>query len=159
MDALVAAFASKNAIERQKARQALTAIGRPATRLLAAALADSRKQVRWEAAKALVRVADATAGPELVAALEDEDMGVRWLAAEALIAAGPEILPVLLQALIDQSDSSWLREGSHHVIHAFAGGDIGEVVTPVMTALEQTASVETVPVAAAKAISLLEKSL
>jgi len=157
LDELIAGLAGKDPIARQKARHALVATGQAATAPLIAALGNTRTQVRWEAAKALVRLADATAAPALVAALEDKDTGVRWLAAEALIAVGSPALPALLQALVDRSNSTWLLEGTHHVLHTLQATDIGPVVRPVVTALEHSAREEAAPVAAHEALQQLEE--
>ena len=81
---------------------------------------------------------DVRAASELVATLEDSNFGVRWLAAEGLIAIGREVLPPLMEALTKHSDSAWLREGAHHVLHDLANRDpeVKDFVAPVITALE-----------------------
>jgi HEAT repeat protein len=95
--------------------------------------------VRWEAAKALADIVDVRAASELVAALEDSNFGVRWLAAEGLIAIGRDALPSLMKALTKRSDSAWLREGAHHVLHDLSKGDLDlkDLVAPVIAGLER----------------------
>jgi len=44
-----------------------------------------QQQVRWEAAKTLVIIADPLAIPALIKGLKDEIFDIRWLAAEALM--------------------------------------------------------------------------
>ena len=75
---------------------------------------------------------------ELVATLKDSNFGVRWLAAEGLIAIGRDVLPPLMETLTKHSDSAWLREGAHHVLHDLANRDpeVKDFVAPVITALE-----------------------
>ena len=131
---------------------ALIAMGKRAVDALAAALDDQNTETRWEAAKALVSIGDASAAPALVSALDDKGPGIRWLAAEALIAAGPAAVPPLLRALVNDHDSRWLLDGAHHVLHALEDSDIGPAIIPVVTALKQAAREERVPVAASEAL-------
>ena len=78
---------------RSRAREELAAAGEDAVSVLVPLLTDADKQVRWEAAKALVSICSSAAAPALVPLLEDQDAGVRWLAAEALVAAGIGVAP------------------------------------------------------------------
>ena len=115
---LIAAFRSKNGMERQKARLSLIEIGNPGVSFLIEALSVPNKRVRWEAAKTLKSIKDPNAAPALVNLLTDESSQVQWLAAEALIALKRASLVPLLQALAENFDSTWLRHGAHHVLHA-----------------------------------------
>jgi HEAT repeat protein len=133
---LVADLASQDELVRTDARQSLVNIRGPAVSPLIEALRDPRRQVRWEAAKALGEIANPTAAPSLVRALRDTEFSVRWLAAEGLIALGSEGLSPLLRALIERSDSVWLRQGAHHVLHDLARGDLREILQPVVAALQ-----------------------
>jgi HEAT repeat protein len=135
---LIANLRSEDGIVRHKAREALTFIGKQAVRHLIPLLKDPDDDVRWEAAKALSEIADPRAVSELVATLEDHNFGVRWLAAEGLIAIGGDALIPLLEALRKRSDSVWLREGAHHVLHDLAKGDLDlkDLVAPVIAGLE-----------------------
>ena len=102
-------------------------------------------------------------------ALEDARSGIRWLAAEGLIAIGREALPPLLQALIHQSDSEWLREGAHHVfrawlrekerpvLHSKADEEMGNLISPVLQALEGIEPVIEMPRAAQVALDALNR--
>lgn len=155
IDPLVAALASRDGWLRQSARQALVAIGRPVMPPLIEALADPHDHVRWEAAKALGEIGDPAAAPALVQALEDENSGVRWLAAEGLITLGRAGLAPLLQALMQHSDSVWLREGAHHVLYHLALEGLDEVASPVLAALEDIAPAVEVPLAALASLDVL----
>ena len=134
----IANLRSEDGIVRHKARETLTLIGKQAVRQLIPLLKDPNDDVRWEAAKALAEIADPRAASELVATLEDHNFGVRWLAAEGLIALGQDALIPLLEALIKRSDSVWLREGAHHVLHDLSKGDLDlkDLVAPVIAGLE-----------------------
>jgi len=130
-------------------------MGSKAVGPLVKALASPKKYVRWEAAKALGRIGDPAAAQALVAALEDEMFDVRWLAAEGLIAMGRKGLVPLLQELGKHSDSVWLREGAHHIVHDLSLEDLEDVMLPVLTALDAVAPSVEVPFAAKAALDKL----
>jgi HEAT repeat protein len=133
---LIDSLCSRDGAVRHKARETLTIIGKEAVRQLIPLLKDPEDDVRWEAAKALADIADARAASALAATLEDRNFGVRWLAAEGLIAIGRDALVPLLKALIKRSDSVWLREGAHHVLHDLSKKGLKGLLTPVLAALE-----------------------
>jgi len=151
----VGAFASNNGVERQVAREKLVAMGKAATPALVDCLEDPRKNVRWEAAKTLIKIRDPAAAEPLVAALEDEDGDVRWLAAVALAAIGREALRPLLVALIESPDSNHVLRGGHHVCHELARTDAYPVVKPVLDAIDAPEPRTAVPQAAYKALHAL----
>jgi len=155
---LVKEFASSSAIDREIAREALVAIGKPAVQALVEALSNPDDQVRWEAAKALNCIADPAAVPALVTALGDERAGVRWLAAEVLIALGHASLEPVLKALTDPANVSWLREGAHHVLHELTRRESAERLRPVLEALEDFEPGLTAPLAALRALQALRAS-
>jgi len=132
---LVFILSSRDGLLRQTVRRSLVAIGAPAVGALASALRDSNQTVRWEAAKALGEIGSPEAAPALVAALEDSDFGVRWLAAEGLIGLGREGMKHLLQALIEQRESDWLREGAIHVLRSLVTRGLHDLASPVLAAL------------------------
>jgi len=85
LESLMDMLASKDGVVRQKAREALVNMGKPAVSSLIQALENSRlDQVRWEAAKALESISDTGSMPSLVKALEDSNSDVAWVAADAL---------------------------------------------------------------------------
>jgi HEAT repeat protein len=136
LSTLISALRSSDYGERVHARQALGEIGHPAVESLVELFADPSHQVRWEAAKTLVAIADAGASPALVKTLLDEEFDVRWLAAEALIAIGRDGLEPLLRALEEHPESVWLRQGAHHVLHDLKDPALRELVAPTLEALE-----------------------
>lgn len=97
---LIAQLGTKDGEVRQRARQSLVAIGKPAVPLLIEALSNHDAQVRWEAVKTIGEIRAPIAAAALVETLEDEEFDVRWLAAEALIALGREAVVPLLKALL-----------------------------------------------------------
>jgi len=129
----------------RRARKALVEIGESAVPYLVDVLNNRKGWVRWEATKALGQIPGAAATAALVAALEDNNFDVRWLAAEGLIFRGREALVPLLQALTEKSDSAGLREGAHHVLFDLHQENLGELVKPVLEALEHTDPAVEVP--------------
>jgi HEAT repeat protein len=138
----------RDGIQRQDARQQLVDMGKPAVPYLIKALRSPNERVRWEAAKALGQIRDPIAAPALVQTLEDDESAVRWLAAKGLIALGRAGLGSLLEALEGHSDSLWMREGAHHVLHTLIREGMADDAIPVMEALEDIEPSIEVPIAA-----------
>jgi HEAT repeat protein len=103
--------------ERLKARSSLIREGANAVSPLIHELSNSNSRARWESAKALAAIKDPSAAPALVHTLTDEDHDVRWAAMQALIVFDRAGLEPLLQALMRDFDSVWLREGAHHILN------------------------------------------
>jgi HEAT repeat protein len=159
---LITQLANNDGSVREKARLILIDIGEEAVPSLIEALASKQQQVRWEAAKALVSIADPIAIPTLIKALQDEIFDIRWLAAEALIAIGTESIEPLLRAVVDQTNESYLREGAHHVIAYIIRNDskaseLNEILKPVKKALDSTAPRVVAPGAALVALEKLKQ--
>jgi hypothetical protein len=110
-------LASSTESERLKARLSLIREGEAAVPALIQVLSTGNQPARWEAARALAVIKDSSAAAALVGALEDEDHDVRWAAMKALIGLNRDGLEPLLQALIRDFDSVWLREGAHHILN------------------------------------------
>jgi HEAT repeat protein len=155
--ALVAELGSQDGLVRVRARKSLINIGGRAVKPLVEALASKREWLRWEAAKALEQIGDPAAVQALINALEDRTFDVRWLAAEGLIHTGREALVPLLQELMEHPDSLWLREGVHHVLHDIEETGLGEILKPVLAALEDIEPSVEVPFAAKKALEALAR--
>ncbi|MCB0022746.1 MAG: HEAT repeat domain-containing protein [Caldilinea sp.] len=92
----------------------------------------------------------------LVAALEDEESGVRWAAAAALIDCGETALAPLLNALVSQPDSTWLREGAHHVFSNTRSLKVQQATADVVKALKGPASGVATTEAAVRALMALQ---
>lgn len=144
---------------RMHAREILICIGEPAVPALIDTLSDDNTQLRWQAIKVLENIQDVRAAPALVARLKDENAGVRWVASDALIAIRRAALPALLEALMHDFDSLWLRQGAHHILHVLKdAGRLNQVEEKVFEALEDIEPTIAVPWAAEKALeSLLNK--
>lgn len=145
---LVGVLASTNGVERHAAREKLEEIGKPAVPTLIGSLKSPSEFARWEAAKALCEIADASAAPALVDTLEDEKAAVRWLAAAALINLGRYALAPLLRGLEGHSDSIWFRDGAHHVLHSLIRDGVADEAMPVLDALENLEPSIEAPIAA-----------
>ena len=145
---LIADLASKDGVVRVTARRQLVAYKKQSVAPLTRTLSNENDWVRWEAAKALSQIGNQKAIKALLESLTDEKFEVRWLAAEGLIGIGRRAIVPLLEALVKNSDSYWLREGIHHVLHDMNTGRITEVLRPVLVALEGTAPTLEVPQAA-----------
>jgi len=115
---LVRSLDDSDYIKRWGFHDELEKLGWAATKYLTKALDDPSKRVRWEAAKALGSIKDPSAAPALVNSLMDEVFEIQWLAAEALIALGNAAVVPLLERLITDYQSPFLRQGAHHVLHA-----------------------------------------
>jgi len=72
-----------------------------------------------------------------------------------LINLGREGLIPLLRALIERSDSPWLRIGAHHVLGDLAVGDLRELLQPVVDSLEDVESAIETPLVARAALERL----
>jgi HEAT repeat protein len=111
--------------------------------------------VRWEAAKCLEELADASAANALVESLVDEVPGIRWLAAEGPIRLEDEALIPLMRGLVRDFHSPWLREGAYHVLHVLrAELELDQSVRDVPDALRNTAQLEKIPGAGFRALGL-----
>jgi HEAT repeat protein len=153
---LIEDFTCDDVIKCQVARRELVNIGNQAVPHLIEALSNKRHWVRWEAAKALGQIGDKTATEALAKALEDSEFDVRWLAAEGLINIGKNSLKPLLTALADHGDKSLLlRQGAHHVLHDIDRTGLEEILSPVMTAVEDKSPSITVLQIAKKALDSL----
>ena len=158
IDYLLANLASKESIIRINARASLVSIGHQSIEPLLTALSSKNQWVRWEAAKALSQIHDPSSVNGLVRALRDKMFDVRWLAAEGLIAIGRKSILPVLKALLDHSDSVWMREGAHHVIHDFCRGDMRHILQPVLEALEDLETSVKVPFIAQKTLDAIEEN-
>jgi HEAT repeat protein len=136
LDPLINALHSKDGEERRQGRLSLVSVGPEALEPLIEMLNDPDHEVRWEAAKALGEIADPWSAPALVEILGDADFDIRWLAAEGLIALGKAGLEPILEALVNKSDSVYLREGAHHVMYDLAHKGFRDQLAPVMAALD-----------------------
>ncbi len=116
---LISELRGKDGARRMQAREALVTIGKPSVPFLLELLNEKSEIVRWEACKALRRIKDASTAEALANALDDESLAVQWLAAEALIMLKTAAVIPLLELLEKKFESPFVRQGAHHVLHAF----------------------------------------
>ncbi len=76
----------------------------------------------------------------LLEALEDNQFGIRWSAAALLAEMGDKALVPLLQLLIRQHDSVWLREGAYHVCYYSNSATVAEQTRALRKALRGPAA-------------------
>jgi len=107
---------SKNFILRKKAREELVEIGEPSLDFLIELATSKDESVRWESIITIVQIGSNETLDVLLNALEDDEFSIRWLAAEGLINLGKYVIIPLLQEMLKNPDSSFLRRGAHHVL-------------------------------------------
>lgn len=138
INSLIARLSSPDGEVRKRARFALIRVGSPAVEPLIKACHGTDPQLRWEICKILSVIGDPAAVPVLLEGLQDDRFEIRWLAAEGLIAIGrksPEYLKALLHELVRHPNSSFLREGAHHIFHDLLVYDDYGVFKPLVDAL------------------------
>lgn len=145
---LIEALASPDGVQRHIARDRLVGQREAAVPALITALRSPDKTTRWEAAKALGEIRDARSATGLVRTLDDSGSAVRWLAATALINLGRGALVPLLRGLEGNADSTWFRDGAHHVLHTLIRDGVADEAIPVLEALESLEPRVSAPVAA-----------
>ena len=158
VSSLIAKLASDDGVARVKARRQLVVYKARAVAPLIEALSDDRHWVRWEAAKALSQIGNQESIHALLEALSDKEFDVRWLAAEGLIRIGRKSVVPILATLVGDADSRLVREGIHHVLHDMKKGDLGQVLRPILAALEGNEPTLQAPLAARAALSALKKA-
>ena len=156
INTLVKDLSSKDGMTRNKARIALVEIGEPSVEPLIKVLTDKSQTVRWASAKALSQIMDPRSIDALVNALQDRLFDVRWLAAEGLIAIGSKSVKPLLQAIMDNPDSEYIREGAHHIFHDLRGGKYGDILKPLINSMEDPTFTLDIPLVARKALQEIE---
>jgi HEAT repeat protein len=153
---LVSDLICPDGFNRLMARRLLSYIGKAAVPTLTPALQDKEGLLRWEAAKVLSQIGDASATGALINALTDKVFDVRWLAAEGLIAIGRPALAPLLREVIKNPESISLREGAHHILHDLRDENVAAVINPMLRALQDSEATLQVPLLAEKALNVLE---
>jgi len=149
----IADLGNKNGLTRRQAREALQRAGKVATPYLIKLFESDDAIIRWEATKALIHIADPKAAPALVKTLMDESFEVQWLAAEALIELGREALEPLLEGLMHNYGSVYMRQGVHHVLHDLERRHLlGPPSIRVLEELRCIEPVEPYPVTARRAL-------
>ncbi len=155
---LVGELFSEDGMRRHNARLGLEQEGQKATPLLIGALKSKNTDVRWEAAKALIKIKDPLAADALTDTLMDEDYEVRWLAAEALIALGRDAIEPVLRKLLGHYDSTFLRTGAHHVLENLKRNEtLDDETLKVLDELNEILPFEPYPLGAKNALETLRR--
>ncbi len=153
---LIKQLSDSDGFVRMQAREVLTCIGAPAVTELIHTLSNANSQLRWQVIKVLDSIQDPAAVHVLVEQLKDENAGIRWVASDALIALRRDAIPPLLEALMRDFDSLWLRQSAHHILHVTRdAGKLNEAEEKVFEALEDVEPAVAVPWAAEKALESL----
>jgi HEAT repeat protein len=159
LESLIADLGNKDEIIRVKARRRLVGCKARSVPSLIELLTDKNDWVRWEAAKALSQIGNPSSIQALLAALTDKSFEVRWLAAEGLIKIGRKAIIPSLIALENSSDSYWLREGVHHLLHDMNKRKPQKALQPVLKALEGPQPSLEVPLVAKAALDSLNQKI
>jgi HEAT repeat protein len=143
---------------REAARIALVSAGMDAIPALEEAISNDNPSLRWQAAKVLSQFQDPQIIPILLkTVMENPYTGVRWAASEGVIKIGSPALVPLLRKLIEHSDSAWLREGAHHILHSLRDQNIeSDAIEIAIHALESVEATVEVPIAANKALQTIK---
>jgi HEAT repeat protein len=153
---LISELRSKDGARRMQARQTLVTMGRPSVPFLTELLLDKNEIVRWEACKALRRIKDPSTAHALARALDDDSLAVQWLAAEALIMLKTAAVIPLLEILEIKFESPFVRQGAHHVLHAFErDGLLNDETIAVIDSLRSLGPNVMVALAAQKALTAM----
>jgi HEAT repeat protein len=156
IDSLIQQLSDPDGFVRLQAREVLTCIGAPAVAQLIHTLSNANSQLRWQVIKVLDGIQDPAAVNVLVEQLKDDNAGIRWAASDALIALRRDAIPPLLEALMHDADSLWLRQSAHHILHVMKdAGKLNEAEGKVFEALEDVEPAVAVPWAAEKALESL----
>ena len=161
IESLMDMLASKDGMIRQKARELLVVLGKPAVPYLNRALLNSGlEHVRWEAAKALDAIGDTRSIISLVKALEDKDSDVAWLSAEALSKFKKNAWLPLLQLLIKNgAESALLRQRSHHVFRYQKEDGFNDLIKNLLKGLESSTVPELTTVASYEFLKRIKAKL
>lgn len=116
IEKLIQDLNSKDGIIRKKARLELVKIGEETILPVSQLLSSKEHKTRWEAIKTLSEISSSQAIPIFIEHLKDDDFDIRWIAAEGLVNTGNGCIKPLLNALMHDFESTYLREGTSHVL-------------------------------------------
>jgi len=115
---LIEKLASKNGLERKEARKELIDLkDKEVMTMLIEILDHPKHRVRWEAMKTLEEIGDPSLITVFISKLGDDESDIRWMAAKGLIRIGKPVVEPLLNLLLENADSVFILEGSHHVLN------------------------------------------
>ena len=156
---LIKQLEGSDGVARQDAREKLTEIGgAEVTQALVILLNDHRRDVRWEAAKALIAIRDPSTASALTHHLSDEDSDIRWLAAEGLGELGEAGLLASLNAAIRYArDKEFCRAVRHTFLDFKKRRVHPELLDPLVEACNSSDHGAHLPVAAFKVLEQIRE--
>ncbi len=155
---LIQNLSSRHAVERERGRAALVALGGPAVGPLLGAFASADERGRLEICKALTEIADPAATRLLIQCLEDDHQDLRWIAAEGLLnIEGPAVVPLFV-ALIDRASAHTILDGAAHVLRGLSRRVSRTIFDPVVAAMHGPEAGVSVPLAAETALAQWRES-
>jgi HEAT repeat protein len=144
---------AKGYIEHVKAKKELVKEGKKVLPFLYELLRSDSKTIRKEAMKIIELIAHKTSIPSAIKMLEDPESDVRWMAAVTLIKIGRKSIRPLLEALVSNSKSYFLRQGAHHVLSKLLSANDPKELKQLVKLIRHDSNVtEPVPVKAANAL-------
>lgn len=116
IDKLVEELKSKDGITRKKARLELVLLGEETITPVSELLSSKDHKTKWEAIKTISEIGSSSAISLFLEHLKDDDFDIRWLAAEGLVNVGSSCIKPLITSLMHDFESTYLREGTSHVL-------------------------------------------
>jgi HEAT repeat protein len=127
----------------REARRALIGMGKIAEPAWVDLLKHPDSHIRWEAARGLGDIGDASAAPILVEGLLDSNYAVRWATADVLARLGERALPAILKFISYQILNEGSRQAAYHALHGIKSRETRKRLEPLLNALRiSTASGE-----------------
>ena len=138
-----------------KAKNNLIAKGEKILPVMNKLLKSESKIIRKEAMKVIESIAHYSSIPKAITMLDDIEAEIRWIAAETLVRIGRSSIKPLLKALIQDSESYYLRQGAHHVLSRLVNDkDVKELKQLVKLTRHDADIHESIPVTAANILDM-----
>ncbi|QDU66349.1 HEAT repeat domain-containing protein [Engelhardtia mirabilis] len=136
IDAAIRRLESDSSEDRKHAREALEAVGRPATGQLVRFLKPAGPGARHEALRVLAAIGDPEALDTFVEHLDDEESDCRWAAGEGLGKLGETGLRRVLEILLDPPGEEHQLRAVHHALDELSKAGFDSVARPVLLAFQ-----------------------
>ena len=116
-------------------------------------MCSEHKVIRKEAIKVVRKIANRSSIPPAIRMLSDPESEIRWIAAEALIHIGRLSIKPILEALVMNGESYYLRQGAHHVLKALIEKEDAKELKQLLKMIRHDTEIpERIPVKAALAL-------
>ncbi len=144
----------KNYEQHTKTRKEMVQKGEKILPAMHKLMKSDHKVIRKEAIKIIELIAHKSSIPFVIKMLEDHETEIRWIAAEALIRIGRPSIRPLLEELVKNGTSYYLRQGAHHVLSSLVKEkDSDELIQLVHVLKNEIEIPERVPIDAANALA------